>query len=217
MAIGAGGFGLAASGAGLSAENHVRVDVASTIDGDGVNGVSAQSISLIAHDSSTINAVAAAVSVAASFGTGAVSVAIGVTLAHNSIANSVQASVSNAAIKLESRTGGISLDAKETSTITSVAVAAAAAIAGGIGLAASGAGVNSSNAISNDTSAFILSSGNVRSALGVTVSADDTTKISAVIVAVSLAGGMTAVAVGVSLAENVIADDVSAARSAAPP
>ena len=69
---------------------------------------------------------------------------------------------------------------------------------------------NIRHAINNAIAAFILDSANVQSALGVNVSADDTATISAVIVSVSMAVGMSAVAVGISLAENIIADDVLA-------
>ncbi|NIS33895.1 MAG: hypothetical protein GWO04_29810, partial [Actinobacteria bacterium] len=105
---------------------------------------------------------------------------------------------------------GIRIEATETSTISSVAVAAAASIALGGGVAAGGAGVTSNNTITNTVAAFILSSGNVRSALGVVVLADDKATISAVIVSVSLSAGFSAIAIGVSLASNIISDDVSA-------
>ena len=210
LAIGAGGFGLAAAGAGISAENHIRVEVASFIDGDGATGIVADRIRLTAHDTSTINALAAGVAVAAAFGPGAVAVAVGVTLAHNSIANVVEASIANADTRVESEVGDIRVEATESSSIRAVAVAAAAAIAGGYGVGAAGAGVESVNAIANSVDASISGSTNVRSHGLVTVAADDTAKLSATIVSVALSGGMVGISVGVLLADNTIDDVVSA-------
>jgi Ca2+-binding RTX toxin-like protein len=210
-AIGAGGAGFAASGAGLFAENFIRVDVISSIDGDGATGIVANDIKVLADDRSVIRAVAAAVSVAASFGASAVSVAVGVTIAKNSFDNNVQASISNADTRVEARSGGeISILATETSTISSVAVTAAASVAAGFGLAAAGAGVDSINAINNSVKAFILNSPEVQSNLGVTIQATDTATISAVIVSVAISGGMIGISVGVLVADNYIATSASA-------
>lgn len=99
-AVGVGGgttTGVAVSAAGTYAENKIKTDVKAYIDGDGNNGIHAASVSVVADDSSGINAIAGAASLAAGFGsTTGVAVAVGLSLGFNEISNNVEAYISNA-------------------------------------------------------------------------------------------------------------------------
>ena len=95
VGLGGGGqVGIAVSAAGVYAENKIKTDVQASIDGDGANpatdGITAASVTVVADDSSSIDAVAGAGSLAASFGgsTG-IAVSIGLSLAFNEINNDV--------------------------------------------------------------------------------------------------------------------------------
>ena len=97
-AVGAAGtVGLAASGAGVSAENRLATEVRSFIDGDGANGIAADYIVLTADDMSsiTVDAVGASLAIGAG-GTGGAALSVGVALAMNHISNVTEASISNA-------------------------------------------------------------------------------------------------------------------------
>ena len=114
---GGGTAGIGLSGSGVSATNLIVEHVKAFIDDDdnnanpSVKGIHANSISIIALDTSVIMADAAAASLAASFaGNAAVSLSIGVSLAHNEIRNEVEAYVKNAP-NVEARTGNIVIKA----------------------------------------------------------------------------------------------------------
>ena len=96
VAVTAGSVGVGLSGAGSSAVNKIKVVVAAFIDGDGALGISADSISLSATDTSIIKAIAGSASLAASFGIGGVSVSVGVGLANNEISSEVLAYIKDA-------------------------------------------------------------------------------------------------------------------------
>jgi hypothetical protein len=86
--------GVAVAGSGVFTENTVGVDVKAFIDADrssGATGISADSVALHASDSSSIHAVAAAVSVAISGGFVGASLSVGVSLARNTITSDVDA------------------------------------------------------------------------------------------------------------------------------
>jgi hypothetical protein len=143
VAASAGAVGISLSGAGVSATNTIAAITAATIDGDGATGVRAASISITALDTSTIEAVAGAASVAAAFGVGAsFALTIGVALAENTIANEVHAHIANGDTMIKARTGGIVISATETATIKAISAAASIAVAiDGIGAASiAGAG-----------------------------------------------------------------------------
>ena len=122
-AIGAGGTaGLAASGAGVYAENLIGVNVKSYIDGDGDSGIQAGDVLITADDSAAISAIAGAASLAAALGgTVGASVSVGIALADNEIGNVVEAYIINAdggstvptgaAQGVTSRTGDIMVEA----------------------------------------------------------------------------------------------------------
>ncbi len=99
-AVGVGGgtnTGVAVSAAGTYAENKIKTDVKAYIDGDGTAGIHAGSVAVKADDSSGINAIAGAASLAAGFGSSAgVAVAVGLSLGFNEVSNNVEAYINNA-------------------------------------------------------------------------------------------------------------------------
>ena len=109
---GGGGFGGAGSGAGVYAENRIATDVKAYIEGDGATGVSADTITIIAEDSSSITAVAGAVSIGVAFsGGGSVSASVGVAIAKNEVNNNVAAYVLDADTGVNATTGDIDISA----------------------------------------------------------------------------------------------------------
>src|SRR4029079_188826 len=84
-ALSAGVGGASLSGAGAAAINRIQTQVQAFIDGDGPVGIKAPSGLITATDSSGINAVAGAASVAAGFGVVGAAVSIAVTVAFNEV------------------------------------------------------------------------------------------------------------------------------------
>ncbi len=113
---GGGTAGIAASGAGVYAENRINSVVQAYIDGDGANtdtdGISAASVHIAASDASGINAVAGAASLAASVGgTGGGAVSIGLSIAINEVRNDVEAYISDADGGVTTSSGSITISA----------------------------------------------------------------------------------------------------------
>lgn len=118
LGVGGGGTtGVAVSGAGSYSEDRIKTDVKAYIDGDTpspatTEGIEAFSIALVADDSSTINAVAGAGSLAAGFGSSAgVAVAVGLSLAFNEVSNDVEAYIANADQGVTASGGSITISA----------------------------------------------------------------------------------------------------------
>jgi hypothetical protein len=206
-----GTTGVAVSGSGVWAENKIGVDVHSFIDGDGDTGISANTMSLTAQDTSGIFSHAGAASIAAGFaGTTGVSVSVGVSFARNSISTTVESYIKNADQGVTSTGGDIVIKAEETANIKSIAWAAslAAGFGGTTGIAVSGAGVEAKNIILTGVESFITDS-QITSAGDVELEALNTASIDAFILSasVAVAGGGTAgvgASIGVSLARNYI-------------
>ena len=100
VAISGGEVAVSLTGAGVSATNSIALGIAAYVDGDTAStlttsGISASAITLTATDTSSIVAIVGAASVAADFGAGGASLSIAVSLAHNEIANIVDASIAN--------------------------------------------------------------------------------------------------------------------------
>ena len=110
-AVAAGLLGIGISGAGVGVVNKINVHVKAYIDGDGATGITAQRVSLIADDASTITATAGAVSIAAAFGGVAGGISIAIAVAYNEISNDVVASIANAIHHVTSTVGAIALSA----------------------------------------------------------------------------------------------------------
>ena len=218
VAIGAGGTGAGAlGGAGVYAENSIRVDVHAIIDGDTTDAgtppaITAPSISVTATDAAVIWSIAGAVAIAAAFaGTGSAAISIGVAIALNEIDNSVLAAIDDAVATANGSgaAGTIQIAASETATIQSLTAAAslAAAASAFAGVAVSGAGAFASNVITTETVASADGSSLIANG-AISVTATDTSTIQALIAALSAAVGAgaagIAVSIGLSLARNVI-------------
>jgi hypothetical protein len=230
LAIG-GSAGVGIAGSGVWAENRIDVDLSSRILGDdagGRHGIAADSVTVTADDRNTIRAFAGAVSIAAAGGTVGVSASIGVALARNTIAGSVEAAIVGAdgqtpatadAADADSRTdfgitarGGDGVTVRATEEARIRALTAAASVAAGFGVAGgvavAGAGADAHNVILTDTQARIQGSA-VDSAGVVDVNAVNEAKIQAAVLSASVAIAAGAYAgvgasIGVAIARNQI-------------
>jgi hypothetical protein len=221
-----------ATGAGARAENKIATWVKAYIDGAPppstpavTGGISADTITLTAEDYSLITSDVAAVTLGGSIGLVSGAVAVGVSLSRNQIGNEVAAYIANVhddPITLAdfegvaSTTGAIALNATEDATIRTTSTAVAIAVSGGlISGADSGGGADAINVILTKTNAYIANS-DVSSAGDVTLTALDTSNITATVAAVSAAGsiglGSGVLSIGASVAKNLIGYDLSDTR-----
>ena len=212
VAISGGEVAVSLTGAGVSSTNSIALGIAAYIDGDTAStlttsGISASAITLTATDTSSIDAIVGAASVAADFGAGGASLSIAVSLAHNEIGNIVDASIANAPDGVTTTSGAILLAAQESANIHAISVAAALAVSiAGAGVAVSGAGAEASNVILTRTDAHADSSA-LTSAGSVTLSATDSQTIHALIAALAVAGNVgdgAGFAIGAAVASNSI-------------
>ena len=201
-AISGGSVGVSLSGAGAGAMNRISADVQAYIDGDGTSGITADSIALAADDTSRINAITGAATLAGGFGATGVAVSVGVAVAHNSISNDVAAFITRADTGVTATVGDISLAATESSNISAVTAAASLSAGfGSVGVAVSGAGAAATNSILTRTNAYVADSKLITTAAtgDVLVKATDTSTIEANVLAASASAGIGAVGVGVSI------------------
>ncbi len=223
--VGAGAVGIAlksstsvsAAGAGALAENKIANQVQAYIDGDGANGITANSITLKAEDTATITAEVGAAALGVSFaGSTAVSLTIGVSLARNQIENDVQAYIDNADNGVTANSGEIKLEAIESATIekaNAVAASLAIAVSSDVAVALAGAGAEGTNIINNTVKAYIANSTveTKGSSKNITVDAQNTISIKSLVGAIAAAGsgGVSPVSgsLGVGLARNLIGYD----------
>jgi len=209
VAVSGGAFaGVSLSGAGAAGENRIAMLVQAFIDGDGPLGIEADSINLLANDTSRIDAIVGTASIAAGFGMAGVGVSVGVALAWNDVSSQVAAYITNGNPGIEARTGKIRTLAIENATIDATAVAASAgAGVGFVGIGFSLAGAYALNAIHTQTNAFVAGS-DLTAGNDVTVSAQNTSTIDALIASVSagIGGGAVGagISIGFSLAENLV-------------
>ncbi|MCA9062255.1 MAG: hypothetical protein KDA96_04330, partial [Planctomycetaceae bacterium] len=209
LALGvSGGTAVGVSAAGVFTQNEINADVRASIQGP--RTITANSVDVVAEDTSTIVATAEAIALAAALGPSvSVAGAIGVTVAINEISSSIMAYVTGMTITTtDPATGDVNVLASEVSTITSEAASASAAAAiGEIGVAISGAGAYASNVILT-TVYSIVDSSDVSAADDVTLSATSSGSVDSTIKAVSAAagGGLVGVgvAIGVGLARNYV-------------
>ena len=201
----------------------MSADVMAYIDGDGSGddaGVTAGSISITANDESTIDATVGAISPGASFaGVAAVTVSVGIALAHNEIDNDVAAYIANADDDVTTNGSAITISATEKADIDALTVAASlgAAVAGVAGIAVSGAGALALNVILTDTNAYVADS-DLSGVGAVDVDARNTSSIDATVAAGSaaVAGGTVGVgvSVGAAVARNLIGFTLAGTRDA---
>ncbi|MFA7063480.1 MAG: hypothetical protein WC132_05020, partial [Methanomethylophilus sp.] len=224
VAVG-GSAGVGVSGAGVTSINRISTNIGAYIDGDqaagsAVAGIDAADVTLTAKDTSAINSIAGAASVAAAFGgSEGVAVSIGVALAENHIGNQIDAHIANVAMPSTGSVGNISITAENSAVINAVCAAASIAMSGGgsAGVAVSGAGAVADNTILTSTEAYVNNSTLVSSG-SIDLEALSTSEINAVVVAASAAasGGGTAgvgASVGASLVRNLIGWDASSAAA----
>jgi hypothetical protein len=170
-----------------------------------------RNVSILADDDSRVDAHAGAASIAASFGGSAgVAVSIGVSLSRNIIDTVVLASLRGAQLDAKG-----TVDVKGTSSASITVKAWAASVGAGFGGAAgvgvSGAGASALNVILGDVFAKVDDSA-IRAASDVSVNAQATNRITALIISASLGvggGGSAGVgaSIGVALARNYIGYD----------
>jgi hypothetical protein len=213
------GAGVSLSGAGADATNSIANKVNAVVTNSGVT--SATDVSIVAHDSSAIDARVASLSVAVAGGSVGVGLAIGASTAENTIGNGaaeraqVRAIVTGSAVDAG---GDLDITAGASSTITARVDAIAAAVAGGaVGIAVSAAGTSVSNTVAMEVHAAIVDSaadGGVHADGDITLDARDTSSITASGLAASVSASVGAIsgslAIGVALAENEIANDIEA-------
>lgn len=215
VAVAGGGLGAASgAGAGSNAINKIKNSVKAYADAASINTTTSGNVKLLAHDSATIKAtsVAASVAIAAS-GVGTASIAIGAGLADNTIENTIEAYSQSSTL---TSAGGIQIEATTTADITAASAAASVSAAVSIaGLALSGAGANSNNAVDNTINAYIqgasaASKSTINAVGNIEVSASETATINSKVVAISASGAVAGGSIGISIADNEISSTITA-------
>ncbi len=142
-------------------------------------------------------------------------------LARNEIANSIEASISNADFGVTTTTGLLSISANERATIDAEAIAAsvAAGFGGNAGIGLAGAGAESTNIVLASTNAFGKDS-KLNSAGNLSVKAEMTGLVKARVVGVAVGAGVggaagVGVAIGASVGRNLIGYDLAGTRPSA--
>ncbi|KAF0119392.1 MAG: hypothetical protein FD149_77 [Rhodospirillaceae bacterium] len=152
VAIGGGLVAGAVSGAGASAKNRMAVKVASILASTTGTGIRAKNVTVAARDISTIKAEAKAASISASFGLIGGSVAVGIALGDNTIANQITAGVDQATI---AASGTMTVEAKDAATLSASSAAAAIAASFSLGATLSGGGANATATVTTATLTFV--------------------------------------------------------------
>jgi hypothetical protein len=208
----ANGVSLAGAGVGAVAINTISNVVSASIDENSVFHIDGLTVSAL--DVAAINASSDGGALA--IGTGGVGAGIGLSLAasvaKNTISDDVLAAVDDSTV---SSSGNLSLIATSQNGIDAlvISIAVSAGIAGGdipIGVAAAGAGADATNAIQNTINGRVTDGASVTADGTVTLSATDTSMVTASVAAAAAAGGTVAVAAGLSLTSNSINNQVAA-------
>jgi hypothetical protein len=216
-----GSVSLAGAGAGASVTNKIQNTIEAYVTSSShVTTRNRGDVDVSAKDQSVISAVAAGGSLSISFSSKGVSasLAIGVGLAYNDIADMVRAYLGQSTID---SAGGVNLLADSASKIKATAIGVGASVAitdpqHGVAVAASGAGAEANNSIKNTIMAFIGDNDVVTAPDMVTLTASDrrpdnnpNIQATASGVSVSAAPGIT-LSVGVVLSANTITSTVDA-------
>ncbi len=212
---GGGGVGIGVGAAGAGSGNTVMNHVCAYIQGgSSVSTVTSGDVSVIANDSSSIQAIAGGLGVGVGAGAavgGAGS--LGVAAANNDIEDKVKAHVDGSIVNAA---GGVDLAAIEKATIFTVTIGGAIAVGvgAGVGVGVAVAGSASTNTIKNCVDAYVDNNSNVTAGGGIVISAMDTSMITAGGggLAVAGAGGLVgaAVAAGFAAAKNDVENHVMA-------
>ncbi|MEQ9409446.1 MAG: calcium-binding protein, partial [Fuerstiella sp.] len=212
VAVGGGAVGAGISGAGVGAENRIATDVTAEIVGDGATGVTADNISVLSSDTSSITALTGAASIAGGFGGVGVAASIGVAIAYNEIDNDISASVRDGNTIIDTSVGALTVQAVDAATISSTTTAASLAVAiGGVAASVSGAGADATNVILTDTNAWISAS-TIHTAGDLNVRAQSNANISSSVAALAAAFAFSGaagvgIAIGSSTAQNFVGYD----------
>jgi hypothetical protein len=219
--------GVALSGAGADATNIILTNANASIQDSRVRGTATGGVSVTASNDSHITAIIVGASLAVGGGLDdGVGVAIGAALARNFIgwdpalgesrtSGQTRAYVENSSLEIG---GALSATAVATETIEAAVVAASAAIAASkkFSGAAGGSGSDAVNQVASKVEAFIDGdhSGGIH-ATSITLSANDTSKITSTAIGAALAASFSekaavSIAIGVSLSENRIASQIGA-------
>ena len=214
VAIAGGDIAVAGAGAGEGMTNLVDTRVQAYISNTTGTGVTAGgAVSLAASDTSSITSLGIAAAISAAFGAmGSGAASVGVAIAINTVSNDIEAYVS--AAKVTTATGGLSIMASETATISSTSAAAAVAVAIGPSLAGGGA---SDSATENDTIKVRVTGSTLSLGGGLTVGANDSSSASATVSATagsigfSAAGGVANARVTPTVQASIDSSSVTAA------
>ncbi|MBC8506768.1 MAG: hypothetical protein H8D34_18030, partial [Chloroflexi bacterium] len=198
------------------AMNKLSTDVEATIDGASSVIAGTGDIRVATIDDSIINASVHSSSLSVSVGTDdSTSVAVGVSITRNYMHTDMQASIRNsgsAATPVIAVNGDVTVSALSTATINAEVTALAIALAASVkeSLSVSGSGALAFNTILGKTNAFIADSVIVGNIVSVTADSQSIIVARVLAAAVSVAIGgenSTAVAIGVSVARNIIGWD----------
>jgi hypothetical protein len=210
----------AGAGSGVSATNNIYSDVQTYIDNSGSSSalINSDSLILSASNTSNISVEAGAASIAGSYGSSVGgSLSIGVALAQNIVNNNTRAYLEKVG---HLKTNDITLNALADNTIKATSVAASIAAGfsgGGIAGGVSGAGADANNETYGLTTAYIDDSdlgSNIDKLGNVKIDANNTSKITSTVVAVSVGVGVgstgaAGISIGAAIANNKIGSDNS--------
>jgi hypothetical protein len=215
---GSGGIvGISLTGAGSSATNSIHNTIEAYItdtpgSGETITAENGHAITLSAIDNSTIEANAAAGSLAFTIGVAGLGVSVGASIANNDIDNTVQTYIKGATVT----SGSVELTSSSTSTIEALSIAASISATISIAsLGLAGGGASSKNTITNTVAAYIddnsvVTANGVVGDGAVAISAQDISKIYSDVGSGALAIGAIGASVGVSIADNLINNTVKA-------
>lgn len=221
LSSGGSGAGLAFAGAGTGSDNEIRnATLAFVSGGSTVTTGDAQALDITATDTSTITAKAIAGSLAVTFGGGVGgSATVSAAIGRNDIANRTLACIDGS----EVRSGGsLAVTARSTSVIENLATGASVSgsitAEGGVSIAGTGAGASTKNGIRNTTEAYVTGALPIRAGAdrALSIVAEDANRIKgeatggSLGIAITSKGAAIAAAVGVSIAENTVANTVRA-------
>ncbi|MBD2516808.1 DUF4347 domain-containing protein [Nostoc sp. FACHB-973] len=212
--VGLGGSaGGALAGAGVGSYNKIDNAIAASIrNSSNVTTTNNGTVKLTATDTSIINANAGGGSVAISSGSsGAASLAVGASIAENTINNGVNAYINNSTV---TSAGKVELAATSNQTITasSVAVAVAISVPTSVTLsfAGAGSGASAKNKTTNQVASYITGGSQINANGAVNLSALDSSTIKSDVGSGALSFAVAGASVGVSLSENTIGNKVKA-------
>ena len=222
LGVGIGAVGVAVSGAGAGATNIILTKTNAYVADSKLTttGGATGTVAIAAEDSSAINAIVATTSASVGIGAVGVGVSLGASVARNLIGYNlldvrtpaqVQAYITHSTV---TASGALSQTATTNETIRAAVLSGSAAIsAGAVGVAVSGSGVLAINKIATDVKAFISNVSTVTAA-SVSLTADDTSSISAdagaAAITAAFGGVGVAVSIGAALAHNQIENAVEA-------